>query len=64
MAGATISYDRGARRVAFHRCATCGVLIHWTRTGKIKDKTGVNMTNFASADIAVIAGVPVVSDDV
>ncbi len=56
MTGTTDSYMRGARRLAFHRCASCGVLTHWTAVTVDWENAGVNMRNF---DPAVLVDIPI-----
>ena len=50
--GETDSYRRAARRLAFHRCAICGVLIQWTAETVDWINSGVNMRNFNPASLA------------
>ncbi len=54
--GPTQSYRRAARRLAFHRCAACGVLTHWWPKTIDWKNAGVNMRNF---DSSALAGIPI-----
>ena len=53
--GETDAYRRGAKRLAFHRCATCGCLTHWQAETVDWENSGVNMLNF---DPEVTDGLP------
>jgi hypothetical protein len=42
--GATISYSRGDRELAFHTCKTCGSTTHWEAiAGEAKGRMAVNL---------------------
>ncbi len=58
VSGQTRIYRRATRLLAFHRCAVCGVLTHWTGPEGRATKMGVNMVNFACPEVAAV---PVVS---
>jgi hypothetical protein len=41
-AGATSTYQRAARRLAFHRCDVCGLTTHWSHVDPTRPNMGVN----------------------
>ena len=40
--GATDTYGRGPRTIAFHRCANCGCVTHWAPVARDPNRMGVN----------------------
>jgi hypothetical protein len=52
--GPTDRYSRGARSIAFHRCAACGCVTHWAPVTREEDRMGVNARLF---DPLLLAGV-------
>ena len=40
--GATDTYGRGARSIAFHRCRICGCVTHWAPVARDPNRMGVN----------------------
>ena len=59
VSGPTDTYRRGQKRLAFHRCKTCGALTHWAAVTVDWQNTGVNMRNFP-ADM--LQDIPVTQD--
>jgi len=50
--GTTDAYIWGDRMLAFHRCATCGCLTHWSPLGEGEGRMGVNGRLFEPDEIA------------
>ncbi len=40
--GATEIYQRGSRRLEFHRCKVCGLTTHWASVDPTRRRMGVN----------------------
>jgi hypothetical protein len=53
VSGATDVYMHGDKSIEFHRCKTCGCVMHWAPADKTHDRMGVNCRMM---DPAVLAG--------